>query len=178
MLNVREIQPSDIALITNYWLTADHSFLEGMGVEVSKMPGQEQWHQMLGAHLTQPYREKQSYCIIWELDGQPVGHSNINKIKFGEAAYMHLHLWVGGERQKGIGTAFVKMTLPYFFDNMQLKKLYCEPYALNPAPNKTLEKVGFKFVETLITTPGWLNFEQAVNLWELSAEDFLKTNNE
>ncbi len=178
MLAVREIQPSDIALITNYWLTADHRFLEGMGVEVSKMPSQEQWQQMLGVQLTQPYTEKQSYCIIWELDGQPVGHSNINKIKFGAEAYMHLHLWVGGERQKGIGTAFVKMTLPYFFDNMQLKKLYCEPYALNPAPNKTLEKVGFKFVETLITTPGWLNFEQAVNLWELSAEDFLKTNNE
>ena len=83
---------------------------------------------------------------------------------------MHLHLWQTDVRQKGLGTAFVKMTLPYFFEHLQLQKIYCEPYSGNPAPNKTLEKVGFRFVKTYTTTPGWINFEQPVNLWEIGRD--------
>ena len=87
---------------------------------------------------------------------------------------MHLHLWQSGARQKGMGAALVKLSLPWFFEKMQLERLYCEPYALNPAPNKTLEKVGFKRVGTLVTTPGWLNFEQTIHLWQLTRDQFLQ----
>ena len=58
------------------------------------------------------------------------------------------------------------------FDNLLLKKLYCEPYALNPAPNKTVEKIGFTFIKEHISVPGSLNFEQLTKLWELSYDDF------
>ncbi len=104
----------------------------------------------------------------------PVGHSNVNKIIFGEEAYMHLHLWKADKRQKGIGTALVKMTLPYFFDNLQLKTLYCDPYALNPAPSKTVEKVGFTFIKEHRSIPGYLNFEQQTKLWALSYDNYKK----
>jgi RimJ/RimL family protein N-acetyltransferase len=60
---------------------------------------------------------------------------------------MHLHLWYPDKRIKGMGVQLVKKSLPYFFNNLHLKTLYCEPYALNPAPNKTLPKVGFEFVK-------------------------------
>jgi RimJ/RimL family protein N-acetyltransferase len=172
MLSVREIQEGDINLITNYWLRADNTFLQGMGVDLNKMPAEKEWKAILSEPLGLPLKEKKSYCIIWQQDGMPIGHSNVNKIIFGEEAYMHLHLWKAGLRQNGSGAALVKMTLPYFFENLELKKLYCEPYALNPAPNKTLEKAGFTFVKEHITTPGWLNFEQPVNRWELSYDSF------
>jgi RimJ/RimL family protein N-acetyltransferase len=85
---------------------------------------------------------------------------------------MHPHLWNSDERNKGLGIAFLKLTIPVFFSAMQIKKLYCEPYALNDAPNKILNKFGFNFVKEYITTPGSLNFEQSVKRWELSADDF------
>lgn len=138
------------------------------------MPAREEWIKMLTEQLSQSPEEKKSYCIIWQLDNKPIGHSNVNKIKFGEEAYMHLHLWKNEARKKGIGTALVKMTLPWFFDNLKLKKIYSEPYALNPAPNKTLESAGFSFVKEFITIPGWLNFEQPVKLWELSYDNYRK----
>ncbi len=172
MLSVREIQASDIDAIIRYWLESDGAFLQGMGVDLKKMPGRSEWETMLSQQLSQSYEEKKSYCMIWQVDNEPVGHSNVNKIVFGEEAYMHLHLWAAAVRRKGIGTELVKMTLPWFFEKMQLKKLYCEPYSLNHAPNKTLEKVGFEFVKTYTTIPGWLNFEQPVNLWELSYERY------
>lgn len=175
-LSVREIQEDDIDFIIRYWLKSDDAHLVGMGVDLAKVPSEEDWRKMLPTQLSQTYKEKQSYCIIWQADGKPIGHSNINKIIFGEEAYMHLHLWNSDGRKKGMGTQLVKMTLPYFFKNMELKKLYCEPYALNPAPNKTLEKVGFDFVKEHITIPGSFNFEQPAKLWELSLEKFKKLN--
>jgi RimJ/RimL family protein N-acetyltransferase len=169
---VRELTQADIEPLTNYWMNADHDFLVGMGVDVSKMPSREQFTQMLLEQLSQPYEEKKSYCIIWLADGEPVGHSNISKIIFGQEGYMHLHLWKNDGRQKGMGTNFVKMTIPYYFNNFNLQTLYCEPYSLNPAPNKTLPKAGFDFVKDYVCIPGWLNFEQKVNLWQMTREKF------
>lgn len=174
ILSVREIKQRDIIPLSDYWFTASAEFLHSMGADIKKLPTREQWYKMLEEQLSQPYTEKKAYCIIWELDGKAVGHSNINRILFGQEAYMHLHLWNNPNRQKGIGTQLVKLTLPYFFNNMQLQKLYCEPYALNPAPNKTLEKVGFTFVKKHITVPGFINFEQEANLWELTKEQLKK----
>ncbi len=171
-LSVREIQKQDIPLITQYWLDSSPDFMQSMGVDMKKMLSKEQWHQMLSEQLNQPYTEKKSYCIIWQVDGKAIGHSNVNQIVFGKQAYMHLHLWNNSVRKKGMGTSLVKMTLHYFFKNLELKKIYCEPYALNPAPNKTLEKIGFTFTKRHTTIPGYLNFEQEVNLWELSHEQF------
>jgi len=171
VLSVREMITSDIPHITDYWMSASDAFLTGMGVDLSKMPSAPQWHDMLQQQIGLPYREKQSYGLIWLLNGEPVGHTNINKIKFGEEAYMHLHLWKPELRKMGYGIRFVKLAIPYFFKNMELKKLYCEPYALNPAPNKAMEKLGFRFVREYVTTPGWLNFEQRVKLWVVDVED-------
>lgn len=174
-LSVREIEEQDIDAITQYWLSADREFLMGMGADISKLPSKEEWKKMLTDQLSQSLEEKKSYCIIWQVDNKQVGHSNVNKIIFGDEAYMHLHIWSNDVRKKGLGTTFVKMTLPYFFKNLQLKKLYCEPYALNPAPNNTLQKTGFVFVKEYITTPGWINFEQPVKLWQMTLDRFNET---
>lgn len=173
-LSVREVQQSDIDLIVNYWLSADDAFLTGMGVDLTKIPSREEMVTLLSAQLNQSYKEKKSYCIIWLIDGKPAGHSNVNKIQFGEEACMHLHLWKADVRQKGMGAIFVKMTLPYFFKNLHLKKLYCEPYAVNPAPNKTVEKIGFTFIREHLCIPGNFNFLQQTKLWELADTDYKK----
>ncbi len=171
-LTVREIQEKDINFIADYWLCSTPEYLRAMGADKAKLPTRQQWETMLQNQLAQPYNQKQAYATIWEVNGEAIGHCNVNKIQFGEEAYMHLHIWKPGARKSGFGAELVKKSLPFFFDNLQLKTLYCEPYALNPAPNKTLQKVGFKLLKEYITTPGHINFEQPVKLWELSAEDF------
>ena len=169
---VREIQHSDTEPLCDYWFGADPEFLAGMGVDPAKMPKRDEWKQMLNDQISQPYEEKQSYCIIWLLNDEPVGHSNVNRIIYGEEAYMHLHIWKEDNRIKGMGVKFIQMTLPCFFVKMKLKKICCEPYALNPAPYKVLEKAGFEFIKEYVTVPGWINFEQPVKHWELDLERF------
>jgi hypothetical protein len=58
--------------------------------------------------------------------------------------------------------------LGYYFERFGLKTIYCQPYALNSAPNNALRHVGFQFVKSYNTVPGRLNFMQPVNLWQLS----------
>lgn len=171
-MTVREMIKSDISLIINYWLNSDEAHLSGMGVDVSKLPTEEQFLTYLSAQLELPIDEKQSYCVIWEKDGIPVGHSNTRPTVFGQDASMHLHLWEKESRSRGLGYQFIKLTLPYYFNNLQLKYLYCEPYALNPAPNKTIEKAGFELEREQITVPGAFNFEQATKRWCMSHEKF------
>jgi RimJ/RimL family protein N-acetyltransferase len=164
-LSVREIENADIPLIINYWLSAKDSFLLEMGADPAKMLSLEDWKSMLGDQLSRSYKDKNSYCIIWLLNNEPVGHSNVNKIRFGTDAFLHLHLWKAELRNKGYGSEFIKLALPYFFQNLQLKTIYSEPFSLNPAPNKTLEKLGFQLEKKYRTTPGVLNFEQPAYRW-------------
>jgi RimJ/RimL family protein N-acetyltransferase len=172
LLSVREIQLQDIPALVDYWMNADAATLAAMGADINKMPPREEWERMLTEQAKTPIKKRKSYCIIWEIGGEAVGHSNVNNIVFGQEATMHLHLWKADKRQKGAGTRLVKMTLPYFFENLELQTLYCEPYALNPAPNRVLENVGFIFVKKHTTTPGSITFEQEVNRWELTVERY------
>lgn len=174
-LSVREIETSDIDYITQYWLNSDHDYLEGMGVDVKKLFSKEQFANMLLMQMKLPYEQKSAYCIIWELDGKPIGHCNTNPSQFGKQANMHLHLWQAENRQKGLGLSLLKMTIPYFFKNLQLEQLICEPYALNPAPHKALEKLGFEFEKEYIMVPGSINFEQPVKRWILNYDRYKKS---
>ena len=166
-LTVREIEERDIPHIASYWVDSDDGFMLSMGVDLSKLPTKEGVTEMLKSQLNNPYKDKQSYATIWEVDGEAIGHCNVNKIVFGEEAYMHLHIWDGTKRRKGIGVQLVKESVKLFFDKLQLNTIYCEPYALNEAPNKTLDNVGFVFEKEYVTTPGYLNFEQPVKRWRL-----------
>jgi RimJ/RimL family protein N-acetyltransferase len=114
-------------------------------VDPPKLPGKEKWLNLLADEQRQPLQNKKFYYVIWLLNNTPVGLRTFIRSFFGEEAYMHLHIWNSDKRQKGIGLEFIKMSLPYYFDKFKLKRLYCEPSALNPAPNKILQKIGFDF---------------------------------
>ncbi len=171
-ISVREIQIKDVDLIVAYWLESDLDHLTSMGVDLNKLPTRKQLSTLLTEQIKTSLVDKQSYALIWVLNGKPVGHSNVNGIHFAKKATMHLHLWNSTTRKQGMRTEFVKQSLPFYFDNLKLEKLICEPYALNLAPNKTLKRIGFEFIKTHKTIPGSLNFEQNVNRWELTRANY------
>lgn len=171
-LSIREIEEVDFENIIDYFLKADKNFLLGMGVDPSKLPEKEKWLDLLLQDYQEPFEKKKFCYVIWLQNKIPIGHSNINKIIFGEEAYMHLHIWDTGRRQKGIGFECMKMSLPFYFEKCKLRRLYCEPSAFNPAPNRTLQKLGFEFIKQYETVPGWINLYLTVNSWCLNFEKY------
>jgi RimJ/RimL family protein N-acetyltransferase len=169
-LIVRESTLNDVPLIVDYWLSSSDEHLEGMGVDLSKLPDKT----TLEANLINALKTKKSYCLIWEYNNKPIGHTNANKITIGKEAHMHLHLWQQDNRQKGLGLDFIKQSLPFYFKTLQLETLYCEPYSSNPAPNKTLKKAGFRFIKTYKTSPVSLNIKPDVKQWKRLKEEFIR----
>ena len=171
-LRVRELEAADVEQLVHYWMNADPDYLVAMGVDLEKMPREEELTRMLHDQLQLPVARRNAYCVVWLLDETLVGHCNTNPTVFGEWAQMHLHLWRPELRGAGLGTRFVRLALPLFFDNLGIKDLCCEPYALNPAPHATLAKLGFELEREYTTIPGSLNFEQPVKRWRLSREQY------
>ena len=101
-VTVRELTQKNIPLIADYWLTNDTDYLRGLGVDFAKFPSRKDFTAMLQSQLALPYNEKKSYALIWEADGKPIGHSNVNPILFGDHGYMHLHIWEPENRKKGL----------------------------------------------------------------------------
>lgn len=173
-ISVRELKMIDLDLLANYWYEADSAYLRSMGADQSKLPARDRMIKALAEQVNLSIVDKKSYALIWELDGKQIGHSNVNNLTFGEEGTMHLHLWRADKRKRGMGAKLVQKSLVFYFEKLQLNKLICEPYALNIAPNKTLEKVGFTFIKKYTTTPGSINFEQEVKRWELTKEKYEK----
>jgi RimJ/RimL family protein N-acetyltransferase len=171
---VREMQLRETNLMIRYFLTADLTFLNRMGVDPKKLPSEVQWFELLREDFARPIRQRHFYYLVWEANGVPIGHCNINKIVFGEAAHMHLHIWDSGHRRSGCATQLLRPSIACFFETFRLGVLFCEPYALNPGPNRILPKLGFHLVRTYETTPGWITFHQPVNRWVLEGETAIR----
>ena len=159
--------PSDYERMIDYFLGGDDALLRGMGVDPEKLPPRQVWldsalldHQRIDA-------DKERSYLAWIHEGTAVGHSSINRIRIGEEAFIHLHLWVGSLRQAGLGTQYFRASAAEFMRAFRLRRLYCEPYAENPGPNRVLLKAGFRFLRRYRTVPGPINFEQDVNQYVL-----------
>ena len=158
---------SDYERMIDYFLGADQAFLRGMGVDPKKLPQRQIWLESVLIDHQRIDAEKERSYLAWIHQGTAVGHSSINRIRIGEEAFIHLHLWVSGLRQAGLGTQYFSASAAEFMRAFRLKRLYCEPYANNPGPNRVLLKSGFRFVRRYRTTPGAINFEQDVNQYLL-----------
>lgn len=171
-ISVKPAETHHYERIVDYFLNGDFQFLNGMGVDPKLLPSRELWLTTLNENHRKPIEQRNIFYVIWYADGEPIGHSNVNKIVFGKEAYMHLHMWKSDIRRNGLGLELVKQSIPYYFDNFKIKTLWCEPYALNAAPNKTLNKLGFEFIKEYETIPGTISFLQPVKRWRLTESEF------
>ena len=164
-LSVREMTASETGIIIDYFQKATPEFLETMGVDPTRFPPEGFWRERMQSQIALPIEQKAALLVLWLSDDRPVGFSTADKISFGEQANMHLHVTDPDRRNSGIGAACVRLTVDLYFERLKLKRLFCEPHAFNVAPNRTLQKAGFKYQKTHMTVPGPLNFHQAVNRW-------------
>ncbi len=170
IISIKELDEQSLVPLLDYWFNADQKYLTSLGADISKLPSREDFKTMLLSQLSKPIEERNAYCLIWYLNEKAIGHSNTNPTSFGDHAFMHLHIWYPEYRRKGLGQQFLKPTIKAFFENLKINTLYCQPFAENNAPNKTIPKLGFEFVEEYETVPGSINFKQVVKKWRMTKE--------
>lgn len=166
----RPMLPEEASLIIDYFHTATPDFLNSLGVDPAKLPSRQTWRAHYDREFGLPIEQRKSFLVLWALGATPLGFSTADKIVIGSEAFMHLHIFDAGGRQRGFGAALVRQSADIYFETLRINALYCEPCALNVAPNRTLQKAGFKYVMTHETVPGPLNFRQPVNRWVLTQD--------
>lgn len=164
-ISVREMLLEESAVVIDYFHGASAEHLELLGVDPTRLPGRAQWRQLYETDFAQQIERRRSLLLLWELDARPIGFSSVDRIVYGKEAYMHLHIVDSSQRHSGIGVTAVRKSVEIYFDRLRLERLYCEPNAFNVAPNRTLQKAGFRYVKTHRTVPGPLNFHQPVTRW-------------
>lgn len=173
-ITIKELEYKDTDMIVDYWYSLNDLELIKFGADKTKFLKPKDWKQKLKDEIDKTVDQKQFYYLLWFLDNFPIGHSNIDQIKFGETAFMHLHLWKSDFRQRNLGFRFLQKTIPLYFKTFELKKLYCEPKSDNKPPNRVLEKLGFEFIKQSIKTPNWITFNQEVNEYVLERNELIE----
>ncbi|HEY2054873.1 MAG TPA: GNAT family protein [Solirubrobacterales bacterium] len=151
----------------DYFHDASDEYLLQLGVERALLPDRDEWRAYYEKDFARPLAQRDSYHLAWELDDRIVGFSSVDNIEFGEQAFMHLHIVEEPRRREGLGTDFVKLSVEEYFRVLKLKRLYCQPNAFNVAPNRTLQRVGFRYVSTEEMQPSVINFMQPITRWVL-----------
>ena len=164
-IDVREMALPEVDLVIDYFHQATPEHLEMLGVDPTRLPRSAAWREHFEREFTLPLERRSGLFVIWLRDAKPIGFSSCDKIVIGERANMHLHVTVPELHQQGFGTECVRRSAGLYLEALKLKRLFCEPNALNIGPNRTLQKAGFKYVKTHWTVPGPLNFHQAVTRW-------------
>ncbi|HSB95538.1 MAG TPA: GNAT family protein [Spongiibacteraceae bacterium] len=168
---VGEMTVAEVDFVIDYFHNATPAFLHGLGVDASKLPNRDHWRAWFAMDLKQTPPKRSSFFVIWRQDNEPIGFASIDRIVYGEEAYFHLHIAKPEFRNSGNGAFFVKNSVGLCFEKFELNTLFSEPYAFNTAPNRTLQKAGFKYLKTHETIPGPINFLQPVNTWALRKDN-------
>ncbi|HVB94721.1 MAG TPA: GNAT family protein [Acidimicrobiales bacterium] len=164
-LAVREMPLAEVDLRINYFHHSSDEHLRTLGVDRARLPTPEAWRSLYEEDYARPIEERESYSVVWELDGRIVGFSSTDHIVFGTEAFMHLHILEPTRRQKGLGAEFVRMSAETYFRVLELQRLYCEPNAFNTAPNRALQRAGFRYLFTHQAQPSPINFMQVTTRW-------------
>lgn len=161
-LTVREMRLAEVGIRIDYFHDASDEHLRMLGVDQALLPARDAWRAFYEEDFARPAQDRTNYLLVWERDGSVVGFSAADRIVFGKEAFMHLHILSPTMRGKGLGADFVKESARTYFEVLELERLFSEPNALNVAPNRTLQRAGFRFLFTHETTPGPINFPQLV----------------
>ncbi|NPU69385.1 GNAT family N-acetyltransferase [Bradyrhizobium sp. 83012] len=164
-LDVREMELAETALVIDYFYSSSIEQLDLMGIDPTRMPTRPVWAGLFKTLYELPLPERAALLVVWRLDGRPIGFSSCDRIVFGSRAHMHLHVTEPELRGRGLGTECVRRSIDLYFERLRLKQLFCEPHAYNIAPNRALQKAGFRYLKTYKTVPGPMNYHQAVTRW-------------
>lgn len=164
-VSIRPMEPADFAARVAYFHDATDDYLAMLGVDRARLPDRDEWQASFVANLSLPIEERSEYGVVWELGGVPVGFSTADRIRYGDEAHMHLHIVDPERRAVGLGAQLVRLTAAHYCAVFRLDRLYCEPNAFNVAPNRTLQRAGFRYMRSRECRPAPINTYQTTTIW-------------
>lgn len=139
-----------------------------MFIDPKKLSADADFRNRLSKLIDTPLLDRAADPLIWECDGKAVGFTNLNNIQRGFEADIHLHLFEGSVRAKGLGRRLFAKSVQKYFERHDLKRIVCQPASTNSAPNGLMKALGVPVARTHQTIPSAICFEHEVNRYEIT----------
>jgi len=166
-IDVREMILEDVNIRIDYFHGSSDDHLRMLGVDRALLLTPAQWRDFYEQDYAKPIEQRVNDSLLWLLEDEVIGFATTDHIDFGIEAFMHLHITQPHLRSDGLGARFIVRSAAIFFDVLHLKRLLCEPNALNAAPNRTVQAAGFRYLFSHHTQPSPINYPQITTRWIL-----------
>ena len=146
-VRVEDPRPGDAQAILDYWYRSPPAFLEGMGVDLDRLPAPEQLEARIEAKIrgaeggTPP-----SDLLMIRCDASTIGFHIINEMVPGDGAIFHGHIFDPAFRRRGVAMTSYPLACRVFLDRFDLRRMWFKTPAQNLGAIRVKEKLGIRRV--------------------------------
>jgi RimJ/RimL family protein N-acetyltransferase len=173
LVSVRDGTESDIPLFLDYWYRSPSGFIEGLGVDLAKMPSEPDMEKSLRERIlsnaTLPASQLQLQVITYE--GRAIGVHSVNELKAGDSAIFHAHIFKPEMRGRGIGMKSYPLACRVFMGRFHLKKILFKTPVQNRASLHVKEKLGIRRIGEELIGFGVVREGTRACVFELTREE-------
>lgn len=183
-MEVRDVTEADIPLVLDYWFRSPPGFVEGLGVDLAKLPSEVDFAENLrrkieaaGARFepkeapmgVAPPSGLNSLIILH--DNRPVGMHTLNPWTRGDSGIFHAHIWDAAARGRGIGVRSYPLACRVFMTRFELRRILFKTPAQNVGAVRVKEKLGIRYVGDEIVDFGVIKAGTLARVFELTREE-------
>lgn len=172
-ISIRDLSEEDIPLVLNYWFRSPPGFIESMGVDLAKLPDEEEMEKTLRerarAHATSSPSKLNVLMILH--DGQPIGCHTLNPIQEGDHGVFHAHIFRADMRGRGVGMHSYPKACRVFMDRFDLPRILFKTPKQNVGAIRVKEKLGIRRIGEEAVSLGVIKDGTLAVVFELKREE-------
>ena len=170
MISIRDLQPSDVPNITDYWFRSPPGFIEAMGVDRSKFPSEHDFIASLESKICSSRSAPQPTAGVLAIvrDEDLVGFHTLNPIEKGDHGVFHAHIIRSKFRGQGICMTSYPLACHKFIHRFDLKRILFKTPIQNIGAIRVKEKLGIPSIGNETISFGIMKDETPSQVFELS----------
>lgn len=147
-VQMRDMTKDDIPHILDYWFNSPPSFIDGMGIDLQKLPERSDLGGILAKQIDNNSKLESTKLstLVGLLDGVPKGHCLLHPIVENDHGYFHAHIWTPEERNQGRGLLAYTLACKEFVKRFNLKKIVTKIPTQNISAIRINEKLGIPYI--------------------------------
>ena len=136
---LRDLDPSHIDAIVQYWHTSSDEFLSFMGIDRSRLGTREEARQRLMRAIPTGNVEQSTLAFAITVEDKFAGYTLLNRYS-PDTNYSHWHITDAGLRGLGLSSALYPYRIKTCFDSAPIDRLIHQTRTRNIGVNRMLDK--------------------------------------
>jgi RimJ/RimL family protein N-acetyltransferase len=173
MISVRDLSVEDVPSIVNYWFHSPPGFIEGMGVDLAKLPSEAEMLKSLIQKCQDNalLPDSKINAVVILKDGEPVGFHTLFPIAEGDHGIFHAHIWNPEMRGQGIALNSYLLAAKVFMKRFNLNRILYKTPLQNVGSIRVKEKLGIRSIGEEIIGFGIIKEGTRSKVFELTKEE-------